>query len=420
MSIESARAFRERLFVDLAFRRTFETARRDLPKFLRDNGYRFESETWNRLQQEIESESRAAAGILGLLHEGKTKEAREVSRRALDSNPRSWQLLDVHAAVLGRLGQREESLALLSDLTVSNSRVAYLDPTCRQRALDILASTIAYALWKPCADAGVGRSLTECGPRQGRSGGWCMALDPSAWPLRHRVVHHDSLSVADFIERFAHRSQPVIIGGLIDGDGWTARSSWRRESLIQELGTAEVGVYPTRSVIDHLRHERPPEQIRLSEYVARMRRHPSTTYLFKGLDISRFREAFDEPPHFPLSVFSSGRPLRDAQTLFFLGGAGSGVGFHQHLAAWNGLVFGYKRWFLLPPHAIRRYRSTDIEGLVRSGDPELIEFVQLPGEIVFVPQYWHHATFNLTECVGVAREIGSVCDLICELRKLVR
>ena len=36
-------------------------------------------------------------------------------------------------------------------------------------------------------------------------------------------------------------------------------------------------------------------------------------------------------------------------SIFFLGGSGSGVSFHKHADAWNGVIFGRKRWFLYPP-----------------------------------------------------------------------
>lgn len=36
-------------------------------------------------------------------------------------------------------------------------------------------------------------------------------------------------------------------------------------------------------------------------------------------------------------------------SIFFLGGSGSGVSFHKHADAWNGVIYGRKRWFLYPP-----------------------------------------------------------------------
>ena len=35
-------------------------------------------------------------------------------------------------------------------------------------------------------------------------------------------------------------------------------------------------------------------------------------------------------------------------SIFFLGASASGVSFHKHVDAWNGVIFGYKRWFLYP------------------------------------------------------------------------
>ena len=35
-------------------------------------------------------------------------------------------------------------------------------------------------------------------------------------------------------------------------------------------------------------------------------------------------------------------------SIFFLGSSASGVSFHKHADAWNGVIYGRKRWFLYP------------------------------------------------------------------------
>lgn len=34
--------------------------------------------------------------------------------------------------------------------------------------------------------------------------------------------------------------------------------------------------------------------------------------------------------------------------IFFIGQSGTGATFHKHMPAWNGVVYGQKRWFLYP------------------------------------------------------------------------
>jgi histone arginine demethylase JMJD6 len=87
------------------------------------------------------------------------------------------------------------------------------------------------------------------------------------------------------------------------------------------------------------------------------------------------------------------------------------VTFHQHTAAWNALLFGYKRWFLLPPFhfygpttiAMHEWAKVHRESFAA----DLHECVQRPGEVLFVPQYWYHAVLNVSDCVGIAVELGS-------------
>ena len=132
-----------------------------------------------------------------------------------------------------------------------------------------------------------------------------------------------------------------------------------------------------------------------------------------------------------------------------IGGAGSGAAMHFHTAAFNALLFGRKQWYLEPPWSVlarmkdARYhtrpvrispldwlRSVDrFEGHVAtarsagstggiSGDsgggggdgggpsaaPPLRAFVQRPGDVIFVPRKWNHATVNLGEAVCVATQ----------------
>ena len=48
---------------------------------------------------------------------------------------------------------------------------------------------------------------------------------------------------------------------------------------------------------------------------------------------------------------------------FYIGSNGTGTGFHQHDRAYNALLFGQKRWFLLPPSMVRADWATTNLGL---------------------------------------------------------
>jgi len=89
---------------------------------------------------------------------------------------------------------------------------------------------------------------------------------------------------------------------------------------------------------------------------------------------------------------------------FYLGPALSGAPLHFHRSAWNVLIFGQKRWFLIPPrHAIYSRQHVWDWWKGRSHQKRL-ECVQHPGDLVFVPDMWGHAVINLRESIGIASE----------------
>jgi hypothetical protein len=78
----------------------------------------------------------------------------------------------------------------------------------------------------------------------------------------------------------------------------------------------------------------------------------------------------------------------------------------------NRLIFGKKRWYLLPPAFARYARKPvsdwlleDLPSLAADARIPLFTCVQQPGEIVFVPRGWAHAVVNLVESVGIAAEV---------------
>jgi len=102
---------------------------------------------------------------------------------------------------------------------------------------------------------------------------------------------------------------------------------------------------------------------------------------------------------------------------FLISALGSGINFHQHTNAFNGLLHGRKRWFLYPPRASPpSYKSGMIEwwqtvyvpklrerhdgGLVAGAG--LLQCMQERGDLLYVPQFWWHATLALGEGVGVS------------------
>ena len=94
---------------------------------------------------------------------------------------------------------------------------------------------------------------------------------------------------------------------------------------------------------------------------------------------------------------------------FAFGPAGSGAPFHRHCDAVNGLVFGLKRWWLLPPEDAfytREHPSTlvDSSGRAAGEHARALQCTQHGGDLLFVPQSWGHAVLNEAESVAAAFE----------------
>lgn len=97
---------------------------------------------------------------------------------------------------------------------------------------------------------------------------------------------------------------------------------------------------------------------------------------------------------------------------FGLAGPGSGVPFHIHGAGYSETLVGRKRWLLYPPDR-RPPFDPDESSLTwvvrwRDGAPDIaahgapLDCTIGPGEALYFPSRWWHATLNIDEAVFVS------------------
>jgi histone arginine demethylase JMJD6 len=107
-------------------------------------------------------------------------------------------------------------------------------------------------------------------------------------------------------------------------------------------------------------------------------------------------------------------PAPPGLSQLILGPSRSGSALHFHPAAVNFLVLGLKAWALLPPalagfadmHAEAWWRG-QLPGLQAAHGGEggaLLQALQGPGDMLFVPAGWGHAVINLADSAAAAYE----------------
>jgi histone arginine demethylase JMJD6 len=144
------------------------------------------------------------------------------------------------------------------------------------------------------------------------------------------------------------------------------------------------------------------------------------------------------PPYFREDLFRMvGEHRRPPYRWFLVGPKRSGTCVHidpLNTSAWNTLIYGLKRWVLFPPEFsrdevkgrahVRKDKGEDDEAvdyfnrilprIKEAGGARMaaaiIEFVQRPGETVYVPGGWWHAVHNLTDTIAVTQNYCSTAN----------
>ena len=164
--------------------------------------------------------------------------------------------------------------------------------------------------------------------------------------------------------------------------------------------------------------------------------HGDAPYLFdRGLLVARGRLRADvnEPKWFgtPASPKGGGgggggwveSGVTDVDAFYFLvGQPNSSAAFHVHGDTWNGLVFGYKRWYLYdgnarttPPPGYPTIRSmkhwvSDILPQLKRPEDQPLQCVQRPGDLLYLPEGFYHASTSLSETVAAAVSLTAPRD----------
>lgn len=244
----------------------------------------------------------------------------------------------------------------------------------------------------------------------------------SSWLLTSRVATAEcnveripmgQLSELQFNQHY--RNIPFVLVGPSDRQA-ALQQATRRDAILQRLADVSVTLSSSntysydkrqatmRAYLDEIRAE---SLIALStdgEEQVDARRSNETWYLFGNTDPIVWTPLLDLyvlPP-----FVDTGR--RDAVALSFgVGADASGVQMHVHGPVWAETLHGRKRWILAEPSSKPRFdpdrKSTDwIADDAQRAELHALDCTLSPGEVLWIPDAWWHATINLGETVFIS------------------
>lgn len=220
------------------------------------------------------------------------------------------------------------------------------------------------------------------------------------------VLDSSELSHQQFIERYAYR-KPVILKGLTDNTKFRFLCS--KSNLLRQFGDRKVELSTANT------HSYKKVCVTFQEYVGGMLRPQApgalgseTLYFFGGNNMTEWNNLFQhyESPPYVL-------PHTSRAYSFGIAGPGTGVPFHWHGPGFAEVIYGKKRWFFYPPKQEPHFdRNRTTLSWVTEVYPNLpedeapLECTIGPGEVLYFPDLWWHATLNLDTSVFISTFLG--------------
>lgn len=266
--------------------------------------------------------------------------------------------------------------------------------------------------------------------REGFAGsGVCeLPLDES-YPIKRE--HASDLTLQRFIDEYEKPYVPVVIEGVPEMEKWSASTNWTLKKLRKNYKRAMLKCGED----DHGKVIR--MKFKYFMKYLQLQTDDSPLYIFDSSfddrdDTKPLLSDYKVPSYFPEDLFELvGEDRRPPYRWFLVGPKRSGTCVHLDplgTSAWNTLLVGRKRWVLFPPevpkHIVKgknhvrpgeddeavNYFMDILPRIKKANPPEVlkcIEFMQYPGDTVYVPGGWWHAVFNVEDTVAVTQNYCS-------------
>lgn len=235
------------------------------------------------------------------------------------------------------------------------------------------------------------------------SHGWKVSKDDLDGPCTLDRIAVSDLAQEVF-ERMREEKPFVLFDGLDRQSDFRSRCA--KDALLSRWAETEI----TLSTANTFSHDK--TYLSFGQYISDYVSYPQdedisgkdTLLFFGDNNYTEWEELFSKytlPPLIP--------PGAQTSLSFGVGGPNSGVPFHVHGAGFSESIIGRKRWFLTPPgrKPVFDPEQTTIQWVRREltaarANPYFQECVVHPGEMIFFPTNWWHATLNLDESVFIS------------------
>lgn len=262
---------------------------------------------------------------------------------------------------------------------------------------------------------------------------WCLlTCDLTKWTRVDNIDRRSGLSIEQFIAEYEIPNKPVVLTDVVPN--WPCYKKWSKDGMIKEYGDMDVNINQGISM-------------KLKDYFTYSGQavEENPMYLFDsefGEKRPAMLEDYSIPKYFTEDYFAYlEEPERPSFRWILVGPTRSGATFHKdpnHTSAWNGLLWGLKKWLLYPPNVVppgtfpsedewevttpisivewfyNFYQETDKPGKKKAktseqhqdGQPDAqrpIECLLRPGDMIFIPNGWWHTVLNLEESVAVTQ-----------------
>ncbi|XP_052781456.1 uncharacterized protein LOC128218004 isoform X2 [Mya arenaria] len=250
----------------------------------------------------------------------------------------------------------------------------------------------------------------DLNPKHG-NGGWREPDEATLQLYDTGICNIDRVNAVDltldiFESTYRHR-KPVIVTFPNGAEDWINPGKWTVESLKTEYGDRWVLSGNAREIVR--RGGSGYVETTFEEYLNDLLNESDQIgepfYVFDRdfYNNSYLPDSLKPPPYFKIQDGVD-------DSIFFLGSSGSGVSFHKHADAWNGVIFGRKKWFLYtvdktPPGGVypgftQREWFDKLYPQLQDKDKPL-ECVQEAGEILYLPESVYHGTVNLGDTIAI-------------------